>query len=293
MNNIFATKAAALGVNIPDYAAEEYARLLREFGGYETDVAAINDEARKLPAEFDDKETADSYTAIINRMSDLDKRIEGSRISEGTPYLRKKDACDSFFFGLRERLFKRKPKDKNGSADILHARLHAYNLRRLEAERRAREEAERRAAKAEAEARAMREAAERTQREAEEKAARARKAENIKAAEEAARVAKEAADKAAAEEETKRAERQQAEEANRAKPADMVRERHSEGMNTMAMVWFVGIDDEMKLDPVKLWPFIKTDAKESALKNWAKTTNYRQPMPGAIIEERPDTRVRR
>ena len=35
------------------------------------------------------------------------------------------------------------------------------------------------------------------------------------------------------------------------------------------------------------------DAKLAALTGWAKTTNYKKAMPGAVIEQRPETVVRR
>lgn len=294
MTEIFATPAAAQGQNVPDYAAEESARLAREFAGLEKDVVDLLNEARALPPTVEDEPTANVYTQTITRFSDLDTRLEKFRESEKLPYLRRGTAVDSFFGRMKERLFRKKKTDKAGGADVLQERLHAYNLRRLEAEKRAREEAERVARAAEDKARREREEQERVQREAEEKARRARKDENREAAEAAARVAEEAARAAREQEDVARAERQDAEAASRAKPADMVRERHEGGaMNTMKMVWHVEITDSMKLDHAALWPFVKESEKLAALKAWAKTTQYRRPMDGALMEERPDTVVRR
>ncbi len=42
----------------------------------------------------------------------------------------------------------------------------------------------------------------------------------------------------------------------------------------------------------KLWPFIKFDAKQVALNQWAKSTDYREPMVGAKIGRRPKSAVR-
>lgn len=284
---------AVVGSNVPDYAKEEAARLEREFGDLKNEAKALEAEADKLPENVDSPEVANLYTAMINKNSDLDKRIEALRVGEGMQYLRKKDTVDSFFFGIREFLFKRKKTDKDGLGDRLNARLHAYNVRRLEEERRERERKEAEARAAEEAARKEREAREQAQRDAEAKAARARSEEGRRKAEEAARVQREAAARAAADEEVRRAERQEAEAAAKAKPADMVRERHSEAMNTMRMVWHVEITDQMQLDLAVLKPFIPLDALEKAAKNWAKVTGYKTPMAGLLIEQRPDTVVRR
>lgn len=284
---------AVIGDNVPDYAAEETARLEREYTNLKDEVRDLLDESRKLPTTVEDKDTADSYTATINRFVDLNKKIEGFREAEKTPHLRKERAVDSFFFAEEELLLRRKKGDRPGGADVLNERLHAYNMKRLAEERAERERKEREAREAEAAARRERERVEREAAEAEARARRARSEATREAAERAAAEAREAAAKKAAEEEAARLERQSAEEAARAKPADMIRERHSEGMNTMRLVWRVTITDEMSLNAVSLWPFVSSDAKEKAAKAWAKTTQHRQTMPGLIIEQVPDTTVRR
>ena len=291
--SIFETPAAAAGQNVPDYAKEETARLEREFVNLKAEVADALEAARKLPATVEDQETADRYTAVINRIVDLNKKTNGIREAEKTPWLRRSDAVDSFFFGLMERLLRRKKTDNAGGGDVLNARLHDYNLRRLAEEKARREEAERIAREAERKLREEREAREREQAEAEARARRARSEETRKAAEEAAEKArKEAADRAA-EEEVARAQRQEAEAAARAKPADLVRERHSEGMNTMVLEWHVEVLDAMALDVKALQPFIPADAWEKAAKNWAKVTQFKKTMPGLLIEQRPKTRTLR
>lgn len=280
--------------NVPDYAAEESARLRREFAEVDREVSEALEAARELPKAVNTVDEADAYTTVITRLRDLDKRIDGIRESEKMPHLRRGTAVDSFFFTLREKLFRRKKTDNAGAADILQARLHDYNLRREAEERAKREEEARIAREQEEAARRERERLEREQREAEEKAARARKAENKAAAEAAAREAEEAAERRRQEEERSRLQRQEAEAAARAKTADLTRERHAGGaLNTMRDVPYVEIVDEMKLDPVALWPFVKSDEKLRALKEWSKATQHKKPMDGAIIEMRPQTVVRR
>ncbi len=285
---------AVIGSNIPDYAAEESARLATEFFGLDKDVDKILDEARVLPPAVEDETTANDYTKTIGRMKDLDDKVEAIRISEGLPYLRRGDAVNSYFFRLRERLARRKKTDKPGAINVLMERLHAYNNRRLEEERQVREKAEREAREAERITREASEKAKREQREAEQKAARARSDATRKVAEDEARKAAEAAAAANAAEDAKRAERQDAEAAAKATPADLTRERHSGGsLNTMRQVGFAEIEDSMKLNPVTLWAFVRDDDKLRALNAWAKVTQFKQQMDGARIGFRNETVIRR
>lgn len=284
---------AGPGHNTPDYAKEEFGRLEREYSNLDASILALEAEADTLPDSVTDQEIADMFTAAITRFKDMDDQLEGFRNSEKLPYLRKGDTVDSFFFSRRERLLRRKKGDKPGRGDMLHAKLHAYNVKRLEEEKRQREAAEAAAREAERKLREQREAAEREQREAQERADRARKAENIEAAEKAAREAQSRADELAAQEQAAIAERYAAQDAAAAKPADMVRERHSGAMNTMKMVWHVEVTDSMKLDVAALWPFVTDEAKEKAAKAWAKMTGHKKTMDGLLIEQRPDTMVRR
>ena len=279
--------------NVPDYAAEESARLEREFADIDRAVTDLLAEARGLPPSVDDEEIASAYTAVINRFKDVDDRVEALRAGEKQPWMRRADAVDSFFFRLRERLFRRKKTDKVGGGDVLKERLHAYNQRREAEERRKREEAERTAREAEEKARLVRQRLEREQREAEERAARARKESNKEAAEKAAREAEAAAAAMRQQEDAAREQRQDAQAAAQAKPGDLVRERHGSALNTMKQVWHVEVVDSMKLDSGALWPFVTDEAKEKAAKAWAKTTNYKKSMDGLLIEQRSETVVRR
>lgn len=280
--------------NMPDYAVEESARLAREFADVDRAVTDLLAEARGLPENVEDEQTASAYTSVISRFKDIDDRVEALRAGEKMPWMRRADAVDSFFFRLRERLFRRKKNDKAGGGDVLKDRLHVYNKRREDEERRKREEAERVAREAENKARQDRLELERQQREAEERAARARKTENREAAEQAAREAAAAAATLRQQEDAARETRQDAQAAAQAKPGDLVRERHEGGaMNTMRQVWHVEVTDSMKLDALALWPFITDEAKEKAAKAWSKTTNYKKPMEGLLIEQRSETVVRR
>ncbi len=278
--------AENLAVEVKGYIGEKYAQ-------FEQDVAALLTEARALPKEVPDEATASQFTAVVKRMRELRAKLEALRTGEKEPYFRGGQAVDQFFNPLKEKLGKEKKTDKDGASDVLEARVHNYNMKRLAEEQAARAKREREEREAEEAARRVREQAEREQREAEERAARARKQENVEAAEKIAREAEERAAAARAEEEAARDRRREAEANSAAKPADMVRERHGDGaINTMRMVAFVEITDSMKLDAVALWPFVKDDAKKAALVAWAKTTNHKKQMAGAIIEMRPDTVIR-
>lgn len=281
--------------NLPDYAAEEAARLAREFDNLQQEVEEAVAMAQAMPtfASVETQEDADATTVAITRLRDLDKRVEAMRESEKLPHMRREKAVDSFFFRMRERLFKR---DKNGSpgiADMLQGKLHAYNMKRLAEEQARRDEEARIAREAEAKARREREEAERAEREAAAKAARARSEATRKAAEEAAKRAREESERRAAEESQLAANRREAEASANVKPADMVRERHSGALNTMQMVWEIAVEDSMQLDMAALWPFVDDKAKLKAAEQWAKVTNYKKPMPGLRIAQVPKTQVRR
>lgn len=309
--------------NMPDYAAEEAARLAREFDNLSQEVEEAVAQAKAMPvyAQVETPEDAEAVTGAITRLRDLDKRVESLREGEKTPHLRREKAVDSFFFRMRDLLGKRTKTATNGVIDELQAKLHAYNMKRLEEERRAREEAARIQREEEERIRKQREDAERAQREAERAAreaeqqrieaeqrlARARSEEGRKKAEEAARKAEEErrkaeeearknaeeAEKKLADESQQAAARREAEAAANVKPADMVRERHSGALNTMQLVWEVTVQDSEKLDRAALWAFVDDKAKQKAAEQWAKITNYKKSMDGLLIQQVPKTTVRR
>jgi hypothetical protein len=293
-DSVLLNPTAVIGDNVPDWAAEESARLAREYAGLENDATVLLAEARKLPERVDDEETANEFTVVISRFKDLDDKVEGLRVAEGLPLLRKTGSVNSFFFRIRDRLLRRKKTDPAGGADVLSARLHDYNERRLAAEQLKRDEVARVAREAEDKARREREELERLQREAADKAARARNTERIAELKaESDRLAAAAAIAADAEQ-LAHGDAAEATASANAKPADKVRERHAGGAtNTMARVGFAEITDEMQLDPAVLWAFVKTDAKLAALNSWAKITQHRQQMKGAIVGFRNETQVRR
>jgi type I site-specific restriction-modification system R (restriction) subunit len=282
-----------IGANLPDWSAEESARLAREHEGLRRDVGNALAEIATVPQAVADEETANLYTRLIKRYRDLRNRVEAMRESEKAPHLRRANAVDSFFFGLAEQLERRKRTDAPGGIDVLMSRLNDYNSRRLAEEQRRRDAAAR-IAREEAErvARARAEI-ERQQREAEQAAARARSAAKIAEREaEAKRLADEAATIAAAEQLAREKAQEAAADAS-AKAADMVRERHDAGaLNTMKTYWHVEIVDPMALKAAELWPFVPEDAKLAALKSWAKITQYQRTMDGAIIERRSQTVVK-
>lgn len=290
-----------------DYAAEVTGRLSKDYAELLNSVASALTKLRGLPAVIEDETHLDQYATVIRDVRDLKKRIDGYHDLEKQPFLRSGQGVDNFFFGLESRLARRKKGDPAGGLDIADARVDDYMQRKLAAERAERERVaaeERRKAEAAAAAeRAERERAEIERRkaaEAAERAERARKEANAEAqrkAEEEARAAAEEADRAAEKHAAAAAyAEQQAEDARidaAAPAADLVRTRTESGaMATMATVPYVKIDDVTKLDKEALWPFLKEDHIEMALKAWAKTKSHRTPMEGATIKLVPKGQVR-
>jgi hypothetical protein len=275
----------------PDYAQQVTDRLSTEYAEMVSSLDALLAEARDMPKVVDSDDSALMIGALIKRLRDIDSRMEGVRVLEGEPYLRGKNAVDSFFFSYRDKIGRRNKTDRKaaaGATDILQARINVYQDQKL-AEERARREAEERAAR-EAARKAQEEAA-KIAREAAEKAAaaeRARLAETKaaksaaaeKAAEEAsiaATLAAQAAEKA-----------EDARIATLAKPADMTRVRGNDQSGagvtlTTKQEPFALLTDRNKVNMEMLRPFF-TDAEiEKALRGWAKTTGHRVKMDGAEI----------
>lgn len=300
------------GNKSPDYAKMEQERLAEEYVGYTNTLADLVALAETKDVEIPDDENADAAAleagAIIKRFRDLDKRVEETRVVEGEPHLRRKNACDAFFKGLRNII---QPEDRNerrtkpGWIDRLQARINAHQDRK-EARERARLEAENRERQ-----RVAREAQERAQREQEEadrlrreeerkrqEADRARKPENVEAKTEEANqigavaAAKESAAAAAtfAAEQAREA-AQDSRIATLAKPADIVRTRGvtNDGAGvtlTKAKEKYAVVVDRDALDYARLSSFFTDDAVQTALNKFARATNYREQMAGAEIGER-------
>lgn len=291
--SIFESPAAAAGQNVPDYAKEEIGRLEREHAALVQSLTAALDEARALPPTCDDDQQQSQYAEVIKRLRDLNGRIEKVRVGEKEPHLRRGVAVDTFFGSLAAKLFRKNKNDNAGAADVLQARVNSYVQRKEAEERRIRAEADR-VARAEAK-RLADEAAERARvaQEEADRAARARKQENKDAANAAAEAAASEARRLDDEAELARQRAQETTADAAAKPADLVRTRTETGHTVTAkQVPYVEILDEMLLDPVALWPFVKSDAKLDALKALAKTRQYKLKMNGAIIEMRTQAVIR-
>lgn len=282
-----------LGNDAPDFARLETERLEIDYAKVAETADALEAEAAPLPDEIPDADGKEIVVDLIKRIRDTSARAEALRVVEKEPHYRRGQGVDQFFFGIIDRLARRTPKNKPGLGDVLQGRLTRYDTRVLEAERaRLRLIAEEEARKAAA-ARAEQE---RLAREAEEKrlaAERARKPETQVAKEETAQQAEQAV--AAASVETQIAERA-AEDAyvgTLAKPADIMRTRTAGGtLSTVARENYAELVDATKLDVAKIWPFVSLDAKEKALKAWARNTGFTQQMDGAAIGSRPKSVVR-
>jgi chemotaxis protein histidine kinase CheA len=315
MSMVDTNPRAVIGGNkAPDYAKLEQERLAAEYVGYTNTLADLTALAEARDVEIPDDADADAAAleagAIIKRFRDLDKRIEETRVVEGEPHLRRKNACDAFFKGLRNIIQPedRQRRTKPGWIDRLQARINAHQDRK-EARERARLEAEslerqRVAREAEEKAQRDRDAAEALRREEERKRAeadRARKPENIEAKTEeanqagafaAAKESAAAASTIAAEQATAAA--QEARIATLAKPADIVRTRGvtNDGAGvtlTKAKEKYSILADRDAMDDAayaRLGPFFTDDAVQTALNKFARATNYREPMAGAEIGER-------
>lgn len=278
----------------PDYAQQVTNRLAAEYAETVSTLEGLLAEAEAMPRGVKSDQEALLRGTLIKRMRDVDSRLEGVRVLEGEPYLRGKNAVDSFFFGLRDRIGKRNKNDraaKAGATDVLQADINAYQNEKIAAEN-ARLEAERRE-----QARIAREAQEkavaeaRAAEEARLKADRARKAENV-AANRAAAEAQEAAADLAAQEAARTANlAEEARMAALAKPADIARVRGNDQSGagvtlTVAKEPYALLTDRAKVDLEMLRPYF-TDAEiEKALRGWAKATGHRIAMPGAEIGHR-------
>lgn len=275
-----------------DYAAEVVSRLSKDYAELQNSVAGVLERLRGLPKTIETETDLEAYSSVIRDGRDLRKRLDAYHDAEKTPYLRSGQGVDQFFFGLEEKLARRKPRDPAGGLDVADARVDDFMQRKLAAERAERERiAREEREKAEA-IRRQQEAAAAAAREAEAKAARARNAENVAAHNAEAERQRRAAEDARAAEILAEQKADDARIDAKASAADMTRTRLDTGaVATMAQVPFVQIDDVSKLDMAALWPHLKEDAILSALKSWAKVSGHRKPMAGATIELRSKGRI--
>ena len=278
----------------PDYAQQVTDRIAAEYAEITSTLDRLLEEAGEMPRVVDSDDTALMLGALIKRLRDTDSRIESVRTLEGEPYLRGKNAVDSFFFALRDKIGRRNKNDraaKPGATDILQARINDYQERKI-AEERARQEAARREAQRiaeEAARKAHREAVEAAERAA--AVERARKAETQAARQAEADAQQRAADLAKAEADRAADLAEEARLASLAKPADIARVRGSDQSGagvtlTVAKEPYAILTDRTKINLELLRPYF-TDAEiEKALRGWAKATGYRIAMEGAEIGHR-------
>jgi hypothetical protein len=276
-----------------DFANEEVRRLSVDYQNMGVQVEDLIAAASEIPEKIEDEATKSRVVSLIKSIRDQGKRIDGVRELEKMPHLRRGQGCDQFFNGMLDKLLKRDKRAKDGIGDSLNARLTDYDTRVLLAEQERRRQIAAEEARKAAAARAEQE---RLAKEAEEKrlaAERARKPET-QAVKEAAAVEVETQSSAA------RIEAQVAEDKAEAayvetlaRPADIMRQRGADGtLSTMAREFYAEVEDANKLDRDALWPFISLDAKEKALRQWAKNTGHKQQMAGAAIGDRPKSVVR-
>ena len=287
---------AVIGSNTPDavdYAREESERLQREYAETTRAVESMLGEFEATPEVIEDNEQKGAVASLIKRMRDTSKRIDGLRELEKMPYFRRGQGVDQFFNGLFDRLTRREKRNRPGAADVLQQRLTDYDTKLLLAEQ---ERRRKEAAEAERKAREAREAEAKAAREAEERrlaAERARLPETRETKQEAAAVAEETASAAKIEAAVAGDQAEAAYIDTLARPADIMRNRGADGtLTTMAREFYAEIEDANALDISALWPFISLDAKEKALRQWAKNTGHRQQMRGARIGDRPKSVVR-
>lgn len=275
-----------------DFAKLEAERLAQDYPELERSAAELIAESEKI-VELNDPETKKTVTSLIKQHRDMAKRAEGFRELEKMPHFRRSQGVDSFFFGIIDRLARRDRKARPGEADRLQALLTDYDNRVLAAEqerrRREAEEAQRKAR----EAAARQAELDRQAEEARQAAERARKPETTAAKTEIAREVEQQASAATVDATVLAAKAEDAYVDTLAKPADIMRTRGDDGtLSTVGREGYAEIIDQSKLDKEALWPFISLDAKEKALRAYAKAQGHRVEMTGASIGFRNKSIVR-
>lgn len=271
---------------ITDQLNKDYAETLRI-------VDDLLDQARDIPKEITDDDVMGTASKLIRAFRDTTARLKAFHTAEKEPHLRAGQAVDNFFFAQIDRCARRDRKNKPGAADVLQNRVDDFQQRKLEEERKRRMREAEEAARIAREEEAKRRKAEQEAEEARLAAERARKPERIEEKAGVAAAAEAAADAAAVDSKLAADKAQEAYVDTLAKSADIVRTRIEDGPTvTMKREGYAELVDAAQLDKETLWPFISEDAKEKALRAWAKTTGYRQPMTGAAVGFRDKTVVR-
>ena len=286
---------AAIGSNTPDavdYAKEESERLQRDYAELANTVFDLKEKGEAI-TEINDADDKSVVVDLIKNQRDAVKRAIGLHELEKTPHYRRGQGVDNFFFGLVDLLLKRDKKNRDGEGDRLNKLLTEYDVRMLAEENERRRKAAEEAARIEAARMEAQRKAEAAAEEARLKAERARTAATTAAKEATAREAEEAASAARIEAAVATAKAEEAHVATLARPSDIMRTRTDTGtLSTMQQETYAEIENAALLDPAKLWAYIKFDAKQSALTQWAKSTDFREPMTGAKIGRRPKSQVR-
>lgn len=244
---------------------------------------------------IEDDATKAKVASLIKRIRDAVKKFDGMHDKEKTAYHRGGQAVDQYFFALIDRLARRDKKNKPGAADVLQGLLTDYDTKVLAAENARRAAAAAEAARIAREAQLKAEQEERDRLEAEAAAARARNPEKIEEKKEVAQEKTVTAAVATAEASRAQAVADEKRIETFAKPADIMRSRGDDGtLTTMATEPYAEIipGQDGLLDKEALWPYIKLEAKEQALRAYAKNTGYTVQMNGATIGRRPKSVVR-
>jgi len=263
---------------ITDQMAAEHAALL---ANAEKQV----DQAGEIAKEIIDEADHGRLTAMVVKLRDTHKNVNGTRVMAKAPFLRAEEAVDGVFNPTLHKL--------ETAGKGLVALIRTWQLRK-EAEERARrqrEEAERRRIADEAAKKAAEEA--RIAEEARLAAERARKPEKVALKAEIAGIAEVTADEARVDSMMADDSLHVAKVAAAQKPAELARERFSDGrVSTLKLVGYVEITDRDQLDAKALLPFFKEKEILSALRAWAKCDDFTKSMPGAIVDKRPDVDIR-
>ena len=292
--------AALISAEDGDFAQVTTAFLAEEYAKQRTITQSLLDEASALMRDensklkkIDDEDTKGKVVSLIKRMRDHAKALTAFHSKEKQPYLRGGQGVDQFFFGDIDKLSRRDKKNKPGAADIINDELTDYDNRVLAAEqarlKRIADENARLAREAQAQAEAEKAEAERLRLAAE----RARTPEKIEEKTQAAVEAETRADAAQVEAAVAAPKAEEARIDTLRKPADIMRNRGTDGtLSTVGIDKYAEIADRTLLNKELLWPYIKQEALESALTQWAKMTDYNQQMPGALIGRRNKSLVR-
>lgn len=285
--------ARSIAAEDGDFALVTTAFLQEEYAKQPQIVEALLAEARAIPKTIEDEATKGKTTSIIKRLRDAAKAIDAFHSKEKQPYLRGGQAVDQFFFGLIDKCARRAKGNNPGAADVLNVRLTDYDNRVLAAEQaRRKREADEQARLA----RVAQEEADRAAQVAEDARLAAERARKPETAEQKGAVATEkeaVADQAKVDATVSSARAEEAHISTLARPADIMRVRGDDGtLSTMGTEKYAEIVDRTLLSKELLWPYIKQEALESALAQWAKFTDYGQQMPGAAIGRRNKSVVR-